>query len=183
MARELRHMAASEGFEGEMCVDLGTTTTCNRRLFGRLIAEERGVELVEAALVFPLLFMLLIGLIWMGMAFSTYQTATRAAREGARLALAPNCSTCTNPGAFPSDTDVQAVINNALSARGLDQTKVNPAISISRNQVLNPSDPAANQVPGVIITFGYPVQLNIPFTQLNATTITITTQVQMRQEF
>jgi len=150
------------------------------RRSGRLAREERGVELVEAALVFPLLLALIIGVFWLGRAYNIYESITRAAREGARFALAPSCATCGNT--FPTDTEVTTVINGALSAASMDQTKVNPAISISRNQVLNPADPTSTQVAGVVISFGYPVKLIIPFTPLNATTITITTQVQMRQE-
>lgn len=150
---------------------------------GRLAAEERGAQLVEAALVLPLFLALVVGIFWMGRAYNIYQTITRAAREGARFAVAPSCGGCTPADTFPTDTEVKTVINNALSAGSLDSTKVNPAISISRNQVLNPSDPNANKVQGTIVTFGYPVKLTIPFTPLNATTVTISTQVQMRQEF
>jgi Flp pilus assembly protein TadG len=136
--------------------------------------------------VFPLLLALIIGGFWLGRAYNIYESMTRAAREGARFALAPSCATCGNT--FPTDTEVTTVINNALSAASMDPTKVNPAISIlpaNRNtgsQVLNPADPASTQVSGVVISFGYPVKLTIPFTPLNATTITITTQVQMRKE-
>ncbi len=147
----------------------------------RKASDERGVELLEAALVLPLLLTLLLGMFWLGRAYNVYQTATRAAREGARFTLASSCSTCGN--AFPTDSEVTTVINNALSAASMDPTKVNPAISIQRRQVLNPSDPAINQVQGVVVSFGYPMKLSIPFTTLSATTITITAQVQMRQEF
>jgi hypothetical protein len=75
------------------------------------------------------------------------------------------------------------VINNALQAAALDPNSVNPKISIQRQQVLNPADPAANQVQGIVITFGYPFKFVIPFTNINATTITITTNIQMKQEF
>ena len=64
----------------------------------------------------------------------------------------------------------------------MDSANVKPAISIQRKQVLNPSDPSSNQVQRVVISFGYPVKINVPFTTLNPTTITISTEVQMRQE-
>jgi Flp pilus assembly protein TadG len=131
-------------------------------------------------MVLPILLTLLLGIFWLGRAYDVYQTITRAAREGARFALAPSCSTCGN--SFPTDSEVTTVINNALSAVSMDPTIVNPAISIQRKQVLNPSDPAINQVQGVVVSFGYPVYLAIPFTSLNATKVTINTQVQMRQE-
>ncbi len=169
-----------------MCVRLDTRQSARPWRFRRLARDEQGAELVEAVLVFPLLLALIIGVFWLGRAYNIYESITRAAREGARFALAPSCATCGS--AFPNDTEVTTVINNALSAASMDPTQVNPAINIlpaSRStcsQILNPTDPTSTQVAGVVISFGYPVQLNIPFTPLNATTITINTQVQMRQE-
>ena len=147
----------------------------------RVAAEERGAEIVEFAVVLAALLMLLIGIVWIGRAYNIYQTITRAAREGARFALAPSCATCGNT--FPTDTEVKSVINGALSAASLDPTKANPAIQIQRNQTLDPNDAPGYQFNGVIVTFGYPVKLAIPFTSLNASQFAVTTKVQMRQEF
>jgi Flp pilus assembly protein TadG len=150
----------------------------------RLVArEERGAEIVEFAVALAALLMLLIGIVWLGRAYNVYQTITRAAREGARFAVAPSCSSCGNT--FPTDAEVQNVINGALTASSLNPKQVSPAITITRNQVLNPSDPSSSQVSGVVITFGYPFQFVIPFTSLTGTKgkITINTKVQMRQEF
>jgi Flp pilus assembly protein TadG len=147
----------------------------------RVAAEERGAEIVEFAVVLTALLMLLIGIVWIGRAYNTYQTITRAAREGARFALAPSCATCGNT--FPTDAEVQNVINGALSAASLDPTKANPAIQIQRNRPLDPNDAPGYQFSGVVITFGYPVKLAIPFTSLKATQFTVSTKVQMRQEF
>ncbi|SRR5713101_577226 len=186
MEHELPLIKSSAGLKAEMCLQTKTPVWARLRRSGRLVREDRGVELVEAALVFPLLLALIIGGFWLGRAYNIYESMTRAAREGARFALAPSCATCGNT--FPNDTEVTTVINGALSAASMDPTQVNPAISIlpaNRNTgtlMLNPADPASAQVAGVVISFGYPVPLRIPFTPLNATTITITTQVQMRQE-
>jgi Flp pilus assembly protein TadG len=145
----------------------------------RVAAGERGAEIVEFAVVLTALLMLLIGIIWIGRAYNIYQTITRAAREGARFALAPSCATCGNT--FPTDTEVQGVINGALSAAALDPTKANPAIQIQRNQTLDPNDAPGYQFSGVVVSFGYPVYLPIPFTR--PVTMTVSTRVQMRQEF
>ena len=178
MEHELPLIKSSAGLTAEMCLHLQTRVRSRLRASRRLVRSERGAELIEAALVFPLLLALIIGGFWLGRAYNIYESMTRAAREGARFALAPSCATCGNT--FPTDAEVTTVINGALSAASMDLTKVNPAISITRNQPLNATAP---QVNGVIVSFGYPVPLRIPFTPLNATTITITTQVQMRQEF
>jgi Flp pilus assembly protein TadG len=147
----------------------------------RTLAGTGGAELVETGLVLTMLLTLMVGIFWLGRAYNIYETITRAAREGARFAVSPSCATCGN--AFPSDAEVDAVINGALSASALNPAKVSPAITIQRNQTLDPSAPGANQVAGVIVTFGYPVQLFIPFTSLRSSSFTISTQVQMRQEF
>ena len=183
MEHELPLIKSSAGLTAEMCLHLQTRLRSRLRASRRLAQEDRGAELVEAALVFPLLLALIIGGFWLGRAYNIYESMTRAAREGARFALAPSCATCGNT--FPTDAEVTTVINGALSAASMDPAQVSPAISIlpaNRNtgtQMLNPTAP---QVAGVIVSFGYPVPLRIPFTPLNATTITITTQVQMRQE-
>jgi Flp pilus assembly protein TadG len=147
----------------------------------RRLASSSGAELVETGLVLTILLTLMVGIFWLGRAYNIYETITRAAREGARFAVSPSCATCGN--AFPSDAEVDAVINSALSASALNPANVSPAISIMRDQILDPNAPTANQVAGVIVSFGYPVQLFIPFTSLRSSSFTITTQVQMRQEF
>jgi Flp pilus assembly protein TadG len=47
---------------------------------------ERGAVAVEFAIIFPLLAMMLFGIIQFGIAFSQYEVYTGAAREGARYA-------------------------------------------------------------------------------------------------
>ena len=164
-----------------MCLHLKTRMRAKQRLLGRLATDARGAEILEAAIVLPILLTLLIGTVWMGRAYNVYETMTRAAREGARFAVAPSCATCGN--AAPTDSEVTAVIDAALSAANIDPANVNPAITITRNQVLNLQDPNSVQVSGVVIRFGYPFQFVVPFTSLNMSTITISTSVQMRQEF
>lgn len=46
--------------------------------------DERGATLVEAAMVFPLLFLVLFGVVEFGLAFKDYLTVSHAARDGAR---------------------------------------------------------------------------------------------------
>jgi hypothetical protein len=60
--------------------------------------ETGGAEIAEAAVVLPLLFLLLFAIIWFARAFNIYSTVTTAAREGARFAAHPTCATCAAPG-------------------------------------------------------------------------------------
>jgi len=138
--------------------------------------EERGAELVEFAFVLPMLLMLLTGIFWIGRAFNVYQTVTRAAREGARYAVLPSCATCGNT--VDSAANVQAnYVNPALQASALDPAKVT-----NYSQTTQWLENTSPQQCGVVIAFTYPVQLTIPFTSLNAATVNISTQVQMRME-
>jgi Flp pilus assembly protein TadG len=54
---------------------------------------ERGAVAVEFALIFPLLMVLVFGVIDFGRAFNAQETLTQAAREGSRLAAVCNSST------------------------------------------------------------------------------------------
>ncbi|HUI40901.1 MAG TPA: TadE/TadG family type IV pilus assembly protein [Terriglobia bacterium] len=166
------------------------------RAFGRLAArDDAGVEIFEFALVLPLLATLLLGIVWIGRAYNVYQTITRAAREGARYAVLPNCASCgnnmtdtyasagtaSNPACLTNPTSTFTnYVSPALSASGLDPTQVSNYCQEAA--VLNSSSDASVKQCGVVISFAYPVQLAIPFTSFNATPVSIHTQVQMRME-
>jgi hypothetical protein len=77
-----------------------------------------GSEIAEAALVLPLMFMMLLAIFWFGQAFSMYGTITHAARQGARAAVAPACTTCTAVNT-PAQNAYNAV-QSALAASRLD---------------------------------------------------------------
>ena len=70
--------------------------TQNNRWWSRLLRDASGAEIAEAAVVLPLLFMLLFGIMWFARAFNIYTTVNRAARQGALAAAANNCATCGN---------------------------------------------------------------------------------------
>ncbi len=161
-----------------MCLDLKTRPRSGRYWFGRLAGEERGVELFEAALVLPLLLTLLIGIFWMGRAYSVYETMTRAAREGARALVLTNCASCGN-AAYAASSVQMNYVNPVLTSAAIDPTQVS---GYSSTYVW--LDPGASppQQCGVAISFSYPFQLIIPFTSLNLTNISISTHVQMRME-
>jgi Flp pilus assembly protein TadG len=76
-----------------------------------LFGCERGAELVEFALVFPMLLLVILGIMDFGFLFQRYEVLTAAAREGARVAILPGYT----------DADVQARVNAYLTAGGLTQ--------------------------------------------------------------
>ncbi len=150
----------------------------------RIATGDSGAELLEFALVVPILLMLLLGIVWIGRAYNIYATITRAAREGARYAALPSSVSSGNtfadlPGSSCS-SGTNAFINYvapALTAGNLDPKAV--------LKYCQKSDWLEDTFPkqcGVSVSFSYPVELRIPFTSLDATTIDIPTQAQMRLE-
>jgi Flp pilus assembly protein TadG len=156
---------------GELSVVVGKRRT--------KVASERGSELVEAALVVTIVLSLLIGIFWIARGYNVYQSMRRAVREGARFAVAPSCATCGN--AYPTDDEIRAVIAAALQADHLDPALADPnPIPIQHNVVLNPGSYVEER--GVVINFDYPVEIFLPFTPVELTTLTLTASVQMREE-
>ena len=89
--------------------------------------DERGAELIEFALVLPLVLILLMGIFDFGLAFQRYEVITNAAREGARLAsLAANYS----------DADIQARVDAYCDAANLPNGGC-PGATVNRNVAIN----------------------------------------------
>jgi Flp pilus assembly protein TadG len=78
----------------------------------RRVRAERGVELIEFALVFPLLLAVVLGILDFGFLFRNYEVVTNAAREGARVAILPGYDLA----------DVQARVDQYIAAGGLEAT-------------------------------------------------------------
>ena len=71
--------------------------------------SERGAEVIEFAIVAPILIFIIAGVIDFGMMLRAYEVVTNAAREGARVGVLP--------GYDPPD--VQARVNAYFTASGL----------------------------------------------------------------
>lgn len=165
----------------------------------RRLRKSDGAEIAEAALVLPLVFMLLLGVVWFGRAFNIYSTIQQAAQQGAISAARSTCVTCGN---MTNDTAVSNTVTSVMQSSNLDPTQIivnSPAppfcptppatcstmnkITICRNVLLNPT--AGNtQTPqcGTIVSFQYPFQFFLPFTSLNMRQITMSAQAQSRME-
>jgi Flp pilus assembly protein TadG len=87
-------------------------------------SSDRGAELVEFALTFPLLLLVCLGIIDVGLLFQRLEVLTNAAREGARVAVLPNYG----------DADVTARVTQYLQGTGLDAATVPPPTT----QILDP---------------------------------------------
>jgi Flp pilus assembly protein TadG len=180
------------------------------RTTSRLARETRGQEIAEAALVLPILFMLMLGIFWFGQAFRIYGTITHAAREGARAAVAPLCATCGTP--LDSAAVAQNAVNalqNALLAAKLDPAQpkkypVTPSalfsctngnaapcdsvqlaqagVCVQDNVQLSGANSTDLAGCGVSVSFQYPYQFWLPFTSLNNQRIFVPAHARMKLE-
>ena len=95
-----------------------------RPLRRSLLWSESGAELIEFALVFPTLLVVMLGIIDFGFLFQRYEVVTNAAREGARVAILPGYA----------NADVEARVNQYLASGGLTGTS---------SVVVGPAQPVA----------------------------------------
>ena len=109
--------------EAAVCCAVSTERPKNAPF--QIIRSTHGAEIAEAALVLPLLFMVVMAIFWFGQAYRIYGTITYAARAGARAAVAPVCATCAAPTSAntPTQNAVNAV-NTILSNGSLSTAQV-----------------------------------------------------------
>jgi Flp pilus assembly protein TadG len=186
------------------------TLTPNKRIVQHLSSTE-GAEIAEAALVLPLVFMFLLGIVWFGRAFNIYSTIQQAAQQGALVAARSSCVTCAGGGNVPvpigaiTDTNgsVEGTIGAVMRASSLDTSQIKPILTppVVTSCVANPppcsttgkiavckqvllNRPASSQpaVCGVTVTFQYPFKFYLPFTSLNMREVVMTAQAQTRLE-
>src|SRR5271168_3366861 len=84
--------------------------------------ETRGSQIAETAMILPLFFMIFLGIFWFGQGFRIYGTITRAAREGARAAVAPVCTSCgtvNDPSA-----NAWSAVQSTMQVAHLDPTQL-----------------------------------------------------------
>ena len=151
----------------------------------RLLRGTSGAEIAEAALILPLLFMLLLGIMWFGRAFNIYATVNHAAQEGALVAAAPSSATLGNT--FRSQAYIQTnVVNPILTAAHLDPAQVTN-FNVQQGVILNPGSPLREL--GTVVSFDYPYNMKLngvtccPLALSPITTgIVINAQAQVRQE-
>lgn len=175
----------------------------NLKRSGHQLGSADGAEIAEAALVLPLVFMLLLGIIWFGRAFNIYATIQQAAQQGAIVAARATCATCGNAQA--ADSAVTGVVEAVMKSSNLDTSQIKAStlstpppcaspypvgsctpepdkVTVCRNVQLNP--PATTQPVqcGTVVMFQYPFAFNFPGTSLNLQQITLSAQAQSRME-
>jgi hypothetical protein len=176
------------------------------------VSKLRGTEaaeIAEAALVMPVVFIFLLGIIWFGRAFNIYSTITQAAQQGAIAAARPVCATCGGPASawnvtFPGDVAVVNAVTAVMQASSLNMGQIvgvtgalppgctaSSDIVICREVMLNSTTtplspctttPTDSRVCGTIVRFQYPFQFYLPFTSLNLSRVIMNAQAQSRME-
>lgn len=86
----------------------------------RRLRRPAGAELIEFALVLPMLLLVIVGIFDFGFMFRDFGVITNAAREGARIGVLTGYST----------TDVQTRAGTYITAAGLDATQATTAVAI-----------------------------------------------------
>lgn len=144
------------------------------------LKSERGAELIEFALILPLLLLIMLGIVDFGFMFQRYEVLTNAAREGARIAVLPGYTTA----------DVQARVCAYVKTGGLPLTGTcpnpgNPAISVTNVSIAVPAGPALT-AKSVTVTFTHSYMFVGPiaglFSGTFTTTFPITSTAVMRNE-
>ncbi|MBI3645076.1 MAG: pilus assembly protein [Acidobacteriales bacterium] len=115
----------------------------------RKLVRAEGAEIAEAALVLPVVFTFLLGIVWFGRAFNIYATITQAAQQGAVTAARPACATCPQgcpwqdgggtDTHFPCDATVENSVFSVMDASSVDKSKI---ITYMPSVAACPSPPA-----------------------------------------
>jgi Flp pilus assembly protein TadG len=174
----------------------------NFKRSARQLGSAAGAEIAEAALVLPLVFTLLLGIIWFGRAFNIYSTIQQAAQQGAITAARATCVTCTPGNDFPTPGEVQTAVAAVLQSSNLSLNQIKASTSpvvtscpppapaggctkttnniwVCRTVRLNSTPPLQC---GSVVSFQYPFQFYLPFTSLNLQQVVLSAQAQSRME-
>jgi hypothetical protein len=180
----------------------GICSLLNTKRIAGKVGSTDGAEIAEAALVLPLVFMLLFGIVWFGRAFNIYSTIQQAAHQGAIFTARGTCVTCNND--FPTNNEVYNHVVAVLHASSLDPNQITTSASpvlfpcppplvggcaqynkiwVCRSVQLNPTAGAGQPLQcGSAVSFQYPFQFYLPFTSLNMQQIILSAQAQSRME-
>ena len=187
---------------------LSRTNSPNIRRIVRKFEGTDGAEIAEAALVLPLVFMLLLGVIWFGRAFNIYSTIQQAAQQGAIIAARSTCGTCGDPSnALPNASTVDSAVVAVLSAARLDTGQIKqweannptpgvqscpapappPSCTLTGHNIWVCSSVLLNSATqplqcGAMVSFQYTFQSFLPGTSLNMQQIVLSAQAQSRME-
>ncbi len=133
---------------------------------------QRGQTFTEFALVAGVFFMLLFGIIEMGLAVMTYNTICEAAREAARSAIIHGNGTGTTTVVSTDETNAQDVA--IAAAPGLNLTASDVTVTF-------PTDSAVPSGIDVKVVISYPYTISVPGVESYSVHLTGTSQMPVSQ--
>jgi Flp pilus assembly protein TadG len=80
-----------------------------------VFCSSEGAQLLEFAMVLPMMLLLLLGVIDFVSALTLQQKLNNAAREGARFAITETCSDCTQAASSTQPISTHSVLNDVLT--------------------------------------------------------------------
>jgi TadE-like protein len=111
--------------------------------------SEEGSELIEYALVLPMLLLVVLGIVEFGFLFQRYEVLTNAAREGARMAVLPGYN----------EPDVDARVVAYAAAAGVANPAVNAGnVLVSDTTIAMGGGQPAIRCKRVIVNYTYTFQ-------------------------
>jgi Flp pilus assembly protein TadG len=124
------------------------------RIFRRPTEKRRGIAIVEAALVLPIFFVVILGIIEFGRAFMVAQLLQNAAREACRKAVT---------GAYSNST-ISSDITSQLQVSGVQPSDVTVSITVT----VEPGNPAVsnNDVSAATTKDLVNVVVSVPFVEV-----------------
>ena len=154
-----------------------------------MLRETSGAEIAETAAVLPVLFAVLLAILFFGRAYNIYGSISQVAMQGARAAVVPTCATCTNTTPT-ADVIATTYVGPVLQASHLNPAAVaagsptacqcgsvacgttvacdpagtgaTPSICVQQNVILN-NTANTTQSCGTAVSFQYPYNFNLPF--------------------
>jgi Flp pilus assembly protein TadG len=138
----------------------------------RLIRSEHGAELIEMAIVTPILLLLVMGVVDFGFLFQRYVVLTNAAVEGARVATMPGYT----------EADARARVEAYAADGGIDGVVVPTVVAVALPGAGGGTWPARQ----VTVTHVYTLQYVTPIVVLiggsSAADVTLTARSTMRMQ-
>lgn len=110
--------------------------------------SERGAELIEFALVLPLLLLVVLGIVDFGFLFQRMEVVTNAAREGARIGVLPGYTS-----ADVCSRVLDFVQNGGLPTTGSCPTPTNPTLDIDTAYTI--ALPSGASIEGIRVGVAY----------------------------
>ena len=113
--------------------------------------DERGAAIVEAAVVVPLVLLIVTGIFDLGRAYQTYQVLSNAAREGARAAVVP----------AGDETKAREVVESYMESGGVPPPKSGEPVDIDIDRQATITLAGGDTVGASQVTIQYPYEFMV----------------------